>query len=840
MRFLRRPTLALLPLLMLSHVASCSSDDASPAPKAEPIVTPVGGFTARVRPDAAALDILAPDGRPLIEGLGKGKVAEDEPPLVGFAVRDVTEAWEMQFGAFKPKDRFNGAWRVASRISQRSDSADPTYDLRDGSGTLLASLTLSQPEEGHLRLAFAPGDGPERRLSWGWSCNADDHFMGFGAQTWDVDHRGHTLLGWVQEQGVGKDDHNDYTGLWMIAGRRYSSHVPIPQFLSRRGYVMVAETDRRSLFSLCEEREDAARAELELPAVVHMFDGPAPKAALERATGVFGRPRMPPPFAFAPWNDAIYGSENIRRVAQKLRDRGIPSSVIWSEDWKGAEQKGDAYALSEEWEVDRTLYPDFETLADDLHGMGFKFLVYFNTFIYEGTSAWDETAPKGYLVQTTDGQPYKFTGAKMKDTGLIDLSNPGARDWAKGKLQEAIDLGADGWMGDFAEWMPTDGMTYAGPSLEQHNLHPVQWQEIQREVLDVNTDADRLFFGRSGWFGTPQLADVIWAADQRTSFQEDDGLPTILPIGIGLGMVGVSTFGHDIAGYQSSTNAPATKELFFRWTALGAWSPVMRTHHGYQAKLNWNWESDEETTEHFARYARLHVALAPTWMGLAKVATETGIPIWRGLALAFPEDAAVWPIKDQVMVGDGVMIAPVVVEGATKRSVYLPAGRWYGWEGGPYDSEGSTIDVNAAMADIPVFARAGAVVPTFPEGVMTLADQPSDAPGPQSVGDDRIVHVFLGADGALEEPSGLRYEQQWLGSGVPAAGDVTYRIGGQALGACDASLTAPCVEKRDAMREAVHTVGPTTLEVVQSGAEVARITASQGKADRKLTFDVRR
>jgi alpha-D-xyloside xylohydrolase/alpha-glucosidase len=837
---LRCTASGLVGLLVLASTTGCSSDDEKKETKKEPIVTQVGGFFARVRPDAAALDILAPDGRPLIEGLGKGAVNDDEPPLVGFAVRDVTEEWEMQFGAFRPKDTFNGAWRVASRVDKRSDGGDPTYELRDGAGSVLASLTLTQPSEGHLRLAFAPGDGPERRLSWGWACNADDHFAGFGAQTWDVDHRGHTLLGWVQEQGVGKDDHNDYTGLWMIAGRRYSSHVPIPQLLSRRGYVMVAETDRRSLFALCEEREDAARAELELPAVVHMFDGPAPKVALERATEVFGRPRLPAPFAFAPWNDAIYGSENVRRVAQKLRDRGIPSSVIWTEDWKGAEQKGDAYALSEEWEVDRTLYPDFEALADDLHGMGFKFLVYFNTFIYEGTSAWDETAPNGYLVQTTDGQPYKFTGAKMSDTGLIDLSNPGARDWAKAKLQEAIDLGADGWMGDFAEWMPTDGTTHAGPSLEQHNLHAVQWQEVQREVLDANTDADRLFFGRSGWFGTPPLADVIWAADQRTSFQEDDGLPTILPIGIGLGLVGISTFGHDIAGYQSSTNPPTTKELFFRWTELGAWSPVMRTHHGYQAKLNWSWESDEETTEHFARYARLHVALAPYWMGLAKVATETGIPIWRGLALEFPEDAAVWPIKDQVMVGDGVMIAPVVVEGATKRPVYLPAGRWYVWEGGARESEGEAVDVDAALEEIPVYARAGAVVPMFPEGVMTLADQESDVPGPGSVADDRIVHVFLGADGALEESSGLRYEQLWLGSGAMTPASTTYRIAGQQLGACDASFTAPCVEKLGAERDAIHVVGPGAVEVVQGGTAIARITASQGKPDRKLTFDVRR
>src|SRR5262249_34328930 len=152
------------------------------------------------------------------------------------------------------------------------------------------------------------------------------------------------------------------------------------------------------------------------------------------------------------------------------------------------------------------------------------------------------------------------------------------------------------------------------------------------------------FFGRSGWFGTPELTDVFWAGDQRTDFEPDDGMPTILPIGIGLGLVGISTYGHDIAGYQSATNPGATKELYYRWTEIGAWSPVMRTHHGSKPTTyepgatvaNWMWWSDAETTEHFRRHAALHMALVPFMEGLAKVAAKTGLPIWRGLMISYP------------------------------------------------------------------------------------------------------------------------------------------------------------------------------------------------------------
>ena len=170
--------------------------------------------------------------------------------------------------------------------------------------------------------------------------------------------------------------------------------MPLPEFLARRGYVAVADTVARSTFALCSERSDVARMELELPVTLNLFYGPDPHDALARATAHFGRPRVPPAFAFAPWNDAIFGSDNVRRVADKLRAVGAPSSVIWTEDWRGGTWSGDDYTLKEEWDVDRTLYPDFEQVADDLHAGGFKWLVYFNSFVEQDSAAWPETAPQ--------------------------------------------------------------------------------------------------------------------------------------------------------------------------------------------------------------------------------------------------------------------------------------------------------------------------------------------------------------------------------------------------------------------------------------------------------------
>src|SRR6202035_254209 len=124
--------------------------------------------------------------------------------------------------------------------------------------------------------------------------------------------------------------------------------------------IVVADTTQRSTFALCSERDDVARMELELPVTLDLFYGPSPHEAVGGMTAHFGRPRVPPAFAFAPWNDAIFGSQSVPTVAAELRLAGAPSSVIWTEDWRGGSFQGDNYTLNEQWDVDRTLYPDFE------------------------------------------------------------------------------------------------------------------------------------------------------------------------------------------------------------------------------------------------------------------------------------------------------------------------------------------------------------------------------------------------------------------------------------------------------------------------------------------------
>lgn len=707
------------------------------------------------------------------------------------AVRTSRARTEMQYGAWKFTEGTQ-PWVEASTFTW--DSADGKKgSYRTAKDEVVVTVEASATE-GALRLDFTAIDPATNRLSLAFACAANDRFLGFGAQADGVDHRGHTVALWTSEPGIGKrmsDD--DYPDAWMLEGTRHASSYGLPTFLSNRGFVAVAQTDARVVFELCSVEAEAWRVEVWSNAFTLWlyFDG-TPAKSLTRATaGVLGRPVKPPPVAFAPWNDAIFGSAEVRRVAQVLRTNDIPSSVIWTEDFRGGRESGSAYRLKEEWELDRMLYPDAEALAAELAAQGLDWHAYFNTFLVEGEAIFGEAQRGGHFVKNDKGSAYSFDGVTFRPTGLADLSRPETRDWVKGYLRKALDLGFKGWMADFGEWLPHDAVLASGePALEAHNRYPTEWAKLNAEVLkERDPSGERLlFFSRSGWFGANAFSPVVWAGDQRTSFLRDDGLFTVLPIGINLGLAGVSTSGHDIAGYQSATNPVATKELFFRWTSLGALTPVMRTHHGTNPRANWRFDQDADTLAHYRRWAKVHVQLFPFFDGLAREAETSGLPIVRGLFLEAPEDEAGWTTSDEYLLGRALLVAPIVDEGATQRAVHLPPGQWRSLLTNAELSGPADVTVDASTTELPLFVRRGAVVPRLPERVDTLV--PADPPTVDldDVKGERVLLWAPGGDEVFTERDGTSYASA-------VSSEQAFSEAGAALPDCTSATQRGCVQR---------------------------------------------
>ena len=720
-----------------------------------------------------------------------------------FAFRHADASYDMKFGSFRILEDNPPPWQVATSASATAKGVDLA-----GSGGVLGSATLTAVGEGEVLLEVQAKDPAVNRVSMALRCHEGEHFLGLGGQSFDVDHRGQTVPLWVQEDGIGKTATDDDGGDWFLVGRRHNTHTPMPIYLSSRNYALLLESDHRVVFSLCSETQDAVRLEnWEGRLKLRVFRGKDLADTLRLLTARLGRPEVPPAFAFAPWIDALYGSANVRRVAQKLRQLHIPVSVVWTEDQRGGTTKGDEYTLDEDWNVDRKLYPDFEALAKDLHGLGFKFLTYQNTFLTSDADVYPEAVAKGYAIQKVDGTPYTFAGGKFLPASLLDLSHPDARNWAAGIWKNAIVEGADGWMGDFCEWLPTDAVLHSGESgLDAHQRYAVDCQRLHNEVLQsVKDGVERLVFVRSAWLGSQPLVQVMWAGDQQTDFSVGDGLPSVIPMGIGLGITGFPYYAHDIAGYQSAGTEPATKELWFRWCSLGALSPVMRTHHGRSAHANWHWEKDQETTDHFAKMARLHMRLLPYLLGLAHEAHATGLPMMRPLALRWPEFTPGWTSTDQYLLGDRIVVAPVVTGGQVSRQVHLPPGLFYPLLGGTALQGGQPVTVQAALTEIPAFVPAGTLLPLLPEGVDTaVAATPAEIKTLAQAGDDRELWLWGGGHSAFAEPGGLNYDWQaaaWTGPAKVATWN------GKAVAVVDGTVTVTGAGKLVLDGKATLTVG---------------------------------
>lgn len=728
---------------------------------AEPPPSPASVRAGWLRVDQATATLELRSGDQTVLAIG-GKES------LGF--RQGSAQIQHNFGSFLFTEGVQPAWTYIARLLPAGGSDLPdavTYTGLDAAGANVAKLEVfATPDRWRLRIVPAVA---ANRATLTYPCGADEHFLGLGGQSFDVDHRGQRAALWVEEDGIGKFAEEEPPPVWFFNGKRHQTHTPMPIYQSSRGYAAIVRSDRRVVVDLCKAKADQVRWENWDGAIdLTILRNPDP-IALRRALGSeLGLPAVLPGFALMPWLDAIYGADNVRRIANKLRTGGYPVSVLWSEDWRGGQKTGEDYTLDEDWLADAKLYPDLPKFVSELHGMGYKFFSYNNTFLTSDADVFGEAVAKGYCIHRADGTPYLFTGAKFVPASLLDLSNPAARAWASAQYATGLQAGVDGWMADFAEWLPTDAKLADGTTgLESHQRYPVEYQRLNRDLFASFTKQDgveRLFFVRSAWLGSQPLVSVVWAGDQQTDFSTGDGLPSVVPMGIGLGMTGFPYYGSDIAGYASAGTEATTKELFFRWVTLGALTPIMRTHHGKLAQANWQWENDADSEAHFRRWTIVHAQL---WPYLWHMAGDRQLPMMRPLALHYPTFAPGWTATDQFMLGDRIVVAPIVAKGATARKVQLPAGRWFPLFGGAEVAGDVGLQAEASLTQIPAYVPEGTVLALLPtDAVRTFSERltakPADKAAAEAVG--LQVRVWPGkARGEVGRYAGPFGQLQWQG-----------------------------------------------------------------------------
>ena len=207
--------------------------------------------------------------------------------------------------------------------------------------------------------------------------------------------------------------------------------------------------------------------------------------------------------------------------------------------------------------------------------------------------------------------------------------------------------------------------------------------------------------------GLDRLGAAAWTGDIHAKWNIFARVPTDL---LNWSVTGMPYGACDIGGYKAETNP----ELLTRWMEAGVFFPIMRTHSAHQQKPHFPWLFGPEAQAAMTKAIDLRYRLIPYYYSLAYETHETGVPMMRPLLMDFPDDARLANLSDQWTMGAGLMVAPILQPGATSRPVYLPGGKWYRFETATPSAGGQTITVAAALDQIPIYVRAGTILPLGP------------------------------------------------------------------------------------------------------------------------------
>jgi alpha-D-xyloside xylohydrolase len=247
-----------------------------------------------------------------------------------------------------------------------------------------------------------------------------------------------------------------------------------------------------------------------------------------------------------------------------------------------------------------------------------------------------------------------------------------------------------------------------------HNDYPVFYHRATRTIINgyerSHPGRKIFFFTRAGFSGTKGSAayeSANFPGDETTDWTLSSGLPSIVPDMLNRSVGGSWGYTTDIGGYFDYTSPPVTEELFTRWQQASALMPYFRVHNSSSTGVKMPWDFSGKALDRFRASSRLHAAALPYLRRLQQVAVRTGIPPTRPMWLAFPGQTSIADVSDQWMLGSDVLVAPVLKEGATTRTVALPRGCWTYVPTGKDLIGGRTVRVGADLSTLPYFFRCG-------------------------------------------------------------------------------------------------------------------------------------
>lgn len=513
----------------------------------------------------------------------------------------------------------------------------------------------------------------------------------------------------------------------------HGGRLPVPWLIGTNGWAMFFHEPLGTIdLTRNEAKFEPFESESPLPLDVFVVGASEPAEIMREYARLTGFPHLPPlwTLGYQQSHRTLVSRDVVLSVARTFRENKLPCDVLI--------YLGTGYCPSGwntghgSFEFNSRAFPDPAGMIRELRNLNFN------------------------VVLHVVNPPERFYGS-VGDTGVDPADeNAAVNYWAK--HLEVLRLGIAGWWPDVAERLSVESR------LARNRMY---WEGSQTERPGIRPYA----LHRTGYAGL-QRYGWLWSGDVDSRWVT---LATQVPVAINTGLSGIPYWGTDIGGFY--TTKELTGELYIRWFQFGAFNPLFRSHgRAWRLRLPWGWNTGElgppesegygwnfgvpDTKELLnpeieliaRKYLDLRYRLMPYLYSAVREAHESGMPVMRALWLHYPRDVRAVERGDQYLWGRDILVAPVTEQGTAARMLYLPQESWYDFWTEERVEGGRTVLRPVDLATMPLYVRAGAVLPFGP--VRQYTSEPSEEP--------ITFVVYPGADGrfSLYEDDGTTFEYE--------------------------------------------------------------------------------
>lgn len=529
----------------------------------------------------------------------------------------------------------------------------------------------------------------------------DDHFYGFGEKTGFLDKRGEKLTMWNSDVFA---PHNPETD---------PLYQSIPYFMTHRNgkaHGIFFDNTFKTTFDLKSSESTYSFSAEGGQLDYYVLAGPSPKDVIEQYTDLTGRMPLPPKWALG-YHQSKYSykcEQEVREIAETFLQKQIPIDVIYL----------DIHYMHgfRVFTFDRTAFPNPKQLISDLKKDGIHIVPIVDPGVKKDQTylIYKEGVLDDHFCKYLEGDIY-FDEVWPGISAFPDFSMTKTQKWWGENHTFYTDLGIEGIWNDMNEpaafnktkTMDLDVIHNNDGDLktheELHNIYGLLMGKATYEGLVQQLNGKRPFLlTRAGYAGIQRFA-AVWTGDNRSFWEH---LEMSLPMCMNLGISGIPFCGPDVGGFAHDSNG----QLLTRWMQVGAFTPFFRNHNALDSIPQEPWAFGEKYEAIIKKYIQLRYQWLPHLYTLFMEASQTGTPVMRPLFLEYPNDPNVSNLSDQFLIGDNVLIAPIMKPDTFHRVVYLPEGDWVNFWTDEVVQGGKHILVEAGLETLPIYIKKGSMI----------------------------------------------------------------------------------------------------------------------------------